>query len=170
MIFLSSLGAAAQSCPTLCDPLDCSPPGSSVHAISQARILEWVAISFSRGSSWPRDRTYVFCTGRWILYLWAHQGSPQRALGGIANSCEGVRGWSFSAGHFCHHTVLLNDSRRLCLARGIATKFCFRKYLQACSLYIGLFYFCCLHLSWVLNFYFILNLFLIGYNCFTMLC
>ena len=41
----------AQSCPTLCDPVDCSPPGSSVHGILQARILEWVAISFSRGSS-----------------------------------------------------------------------------------------------------------------------
>ena len=39
----------AQSCPTLCDPVDCSPPGSSVHGILQARILEWVAISFSRG-------------------------------------------------------------------------------------------------------------------------
>ena len=44
-----------QSYPTLWDPLDCSPPGSSVHWISQARILEWVAISFSRGSSRPRD-------------------------------------------------------------------------------------------------------------------
>ena len=41
----------AQSCPTLCDPVDCSPPGSSIHGILQARILEWVAISFSRGSS-----------------------------------------------------------------------------------------------------------------------
>ena len=46
-----------QSCPTLCDPMDCSLPGSSVHGIFQARILEWVAISFSRRSSWPRDRT-----------------------------------------------------------------------------------------------------------------
>ena len=43
----------------LCNPLDCSPPDSSVHGISQARILEWVAISFSRGSSWPRDWTHV---------------------------------------------------------------------------------------------------------------
>ena len=43
----------AQSCPTLCDPMDCSPPGSSVHGISQARILEWVAISYSRVSSFP---------------------------------------------------------------------------------------------------------------------
>ena len=43
----------------LCDPMDCSPPGSSVHGILQARILEWVAIPFSRGSSQPRDRTPV---------------------------------------------------------------------------------------------------------------
>ena len=48
-----------QSCPTLCDPMDCSLPDSSVHGIFQARILEWVAISFSRGSSQPRDRTRV---------------------------------------------------------------------------------------------------------------
>ena len=48
-----------QSCPTLCDPMDCSLPGSSVHGIFQARILEEVAISFSRGSSWPRDQTWV---------------------------------------------------------------------------------------------------------------
>ena len=45
----------AQSCPTLCDPVDCSLPGSSVHGILQERILEWVAIPFSRVSSWPRD-------------------------------------------------------------------------------------------------------------------
>ena len=61
-----------QSCPTLCDPMDCSPPDSSVHGILQARILEWVAMPFSRGSSWPRKGTcvsYVSCTGdRWVLY------------------------------------------------------------------------------------------------------
>ena len=51
--------SVAQSCPTLCDPMDCSTPGSSVHGILQARILEWVAISFFRGSSRPRDRTQV---------------------------------------------------------------------------------------------------------------
>ena len=50
-----------QLCLTLCDPMDCSPLGSSVHGISQAKILEWVAISFSRGSSWPRDWTQVSC-------------------------------------------------------------------------------------------------------------
>ena len=45
----------SQSYPTLCDPMDCNPPGSSVYWILQARILEWVAIPFSQGSSWPRD-------------------------------------------------------------------------------------------------------------------
>ena len=49
----------AQSYPALCDPMDCSPPGSSVHGISQARILEWVAMPSSRGSSQPRGRTQV---------------------------------------------------------------------------------------------------------------
>jgi len=57
-----------QSCPTYCDPMDCSPPSSSVHAISQARLLEWVAISFSRGSFQPRDGTHVSCIDRRILY------------------------------------------------------------------------------------------------------
>ena len=48
-----------QSCPTLCDPIDCSSSGSSVQGILQARILEWVSISFSRGSSQPRNRTQI---------------------------------------------------------------------------------------------------------------
>ena len=49
-----------QSCPTPCNPMDCSPPGSSVHGILQARTLEWVAIPFSR-SSWPKDQTWISC-------------------------------------------------------------------------------------------------------------
>ena len=53
----------AKSCLTLCDPMDCSPPGPSDHGIFQARILEWVAISFSRGSSQPRNQTCVSCIG-----------------------------------------------------------------------------------------------------------
>ena len=56
---LSWRAEAAQSCLALCDPMDCSPPGSSLHGIFQAWILEWVAISFSRGSSPPRDHTRV---------------------------------------------------------------------------------------------------------------
>ena len=60
-----------QSCPTLGHPVDCRPPGSSVHGVLQARILEWVTISCSRGSFWPRAWTrvsLVSCTGRWVLY------------------------------------------------------------------------------------------------------
>ena len=62
-----------------CGPMDWSPPASSVHGIFQARILEWVAISSSRGSSWPRDQTrvsYVPCIGRQILYQWATWWNP----------------------------------------------------------------------------------------------
>ena len=55
----------AQSCSTLCYPMDCSPPDSSVHGISQAGVLEWVAISFSRGSSQTRDWTWLLCLLHW---------------------------------------------------------------------------------------------------------
>ena len=59
------------SCPTLCNPMDCSPPGSSVHGTLQARILEWVAMPSSRASSRPRDQTcvsFISCIGRRVLY------------------------------------------------------------------------------------------------------
>ena len=72
-----------QSCTTLCDAMDCSPPGSSVHGILQARILESVATSFSRRSSQPRGRTcisYVSCIGRRVLYHQRHLGSPMCTL------------------------------------------------------------------------------------------
>ena len=65
----------AQSCPTLCDPMDCSPPGSLVHGIFQAWILEWVAISFSRGSSQPRDWTQVSRIVGRRFYRLSYQGS-----------------------------------------------------------------------------------------------
>ena len=60
-----------QSCPTLCDPIDCSPTGSSVHEILQARILEWVAIPFSRGSSHPKDWTQVSRIAGGFFTSWA---------------------------------------------------------------------------------------------------
>ena len=64
----------AQLCLTLCNPMDYNLPGSSAHGIFQARTLEWVAISLSRGSSQPKDQTLfscILCTGRRILYDWA---------------------------------------------------------------------------------------------------
>ena len=70
----------AQSCLTLCNSMDYSPPGSSAHGILQARILEWVAIPFFRGSSPPRDQTQVSCIscmGRQILYHLSHLGGSK---------------------------------------------------------------------------------------------
>ena len=72
----------AQSRPTLCNSLDCSPPGSSVHGIFQARILEWVAISFSRGSYQPRDQTHVSwisCIAGEFFTHWAMSGETHKA-------------------------------------------------------------------------------------------
>ena len=66
----------AQLCPTLCNPVDCSQSGPSVHGILQARILEWVAVSFSRAYSRLRDQTHVTCIGRQILNHRASWGSP----------------------------------------------------------------------------------------------
>ena len=69
--------SVTQWCLVLCDPMDCSPQGSFIHKTSQARILEWAAISFSRVSSQPRDQTHVSCSsgiGRQILY---HYGTRE---------------------------------------------------------------------------------------------
>ena len=73
---LESESELAQSCLTLCDPVDCNLPGSSVHGILQARILEWVAISFSRWSSWPRDWTWVSRLAGRPFNLWATREAP----------------------------------------------------------------------------------------------
>ena len=65
-----------QLCPTLCHPMDCSPPGSSVHGILQARILEWIVIPFSRGSSQSKDQTLVSCIAGRFFTVWA----PREAM------------------------------------------------------------------------------------------
>ena len=104
--------------------MDCSPPGSSVHGILQARMLEWVAIPFSRGSSQLRDRIHISCIGRRILYHWAARES-QRSSTWSRDPSEGcvqdgllgwgqrqwskaehsLRGWARS-GHLGRHTRL----------------------------------------------------------------
>ena len=74
----------AQSCPTLCNPMDYSPPGSTVHGIFQARILERVAIFYLRLYSWPRVQTHISCVscfGRWITLPLSHLRSPLCILG-----------------------------------------------------------------------------------------
>ena len=86
----------AQSCPTLCNPMDCSPPGSSVHGILQARILEWIAIPFSRGSSRPRDRTPVSCTAGIFFTVWDTGKSHYNLITSFKtpSSYTGITFWS----------------------------------------------------------------------------
>ena len=96
--------SVVHSCPTLCDPMDCSLAGSSVHGILQGRKLEWLAISFSRGSSWPRDWTWVSCIAGRFFYHLSHQGSPPSFLQGAgkwntwkykADNCIAIY-WAFN--------------------------------------------------------------------------
>ena len=76
-ILTSSESEVTQSCLTLCDPVDCSLPGFSVHGIFLARVLEWVAISFSRGSCRPRDWTWISCIASRRFTLWAMREAQQ---------------------------------------------------------------------------------------------
>ena len=76
-VYQFSDSEVTQLCPTLCDPMDCSPPGSSIHGILQSTILEWVVISFSRGSSWPRDWTQVSRSAGRRFNLWATREAHQ---------------------------------------------------------------------------------------------
>ena len=78
-----------QACLTVYDPTDWSPPGSSVHGISQARKLKWVAISFSRGSFQPRDQSYVSCIAGRFFAVWASREAP-KASNTILNRSESV--------------------------------------------------------------------------------
>ena len=68
---MQSESEVTQSCPTLCDPMDCSLPGSSIRGIFQARVLEWVAVSFPRRSSQPRDQTQVSRIAGRRFTIWA---------------------------------------------------------------------------------------------------
>ena len=98
---------------TLCDPINCSLPGSCIHGISQARILEWVAIPFSRGSSRSRNRTQLSCTASRFFTIWATREAPREAnrtsnLGpkdckSAANSIAAV--WRLPV-HVMHHVLL----------------------------------------------------------------
>ena len=95
----------AQSCPTLCDPIDCSLPGSSVHGIFQAIVLEWISISFSRGSSQPTaqtrvsrivDRRFYHLSHSQLLvlfFIWLYRASPSSAARNIINLISVLTIW-----------------------------------------------------------------------------
>ena len=67
----------AQLCPALCDPIDCSSPGSCVHGILRDRMPEWFAVFFSRGSFWPRDQTLVSHIAGMFFTVWVSRENPQ---------------------------------------------------------------------------------------------
>ena len=104
----------AQLCLTLCDPIYCSPPSSSVYKSLQARILDWVAIPFSRGSSWPRYRIWVSCIAGRFFSFWAIREAPRPPstlmgtlyslnLGRMISTTESLP--RFSASHMYQHTA-----------------------------------------------------------------
>ena len=97
--------SGAKSCPTVWDPMDYSLPGSSVHGISQARILEWDGISFSRGFSWPRDWTWISCIGRWI-FISKPPGKPTNSINKNLSKREG-REHPCHQNNFSAHFLLL---------------------------------------------------------------
>ena len=116
-----------QSCPTRCDPMDCSPPGSSIHGILQAKILEWVVISLSRGSFQPRDWTWVsHITGRcftvWttreallfakIVCIWKREAKEAAPLSAtVTDSCQKQHHCVLEGGKcFCLHTTSLLEN------------------------------------------------------------
>ena len=103
---------AVQSCLTLWDPKDCSPPGSSILGIFQARILEWVAILFSRGSSWPRNRTQISCITGTFFTIW-RLGKP--TVHGIFQAR--ILEWAASSfsRHMCYHMIFVFLCPRICI-------------------------------------------------------
>ena len=102
--FRKSESEVAQSCLTLCIPMDCSLPGSTVHGVFQARILEWVAISFSRRSCRPRDWTRVSCIVRRCFTVWA------------------TREVFLFLVNFGYFSTIINASKVLYLSKGLYTR------------------------------------------------
>ena len=101
----------AQLGSTLCEPMDCSLPGSSVHGILQAGILEWVTIPFSKGSSWPRDQTCASCSTRRFFTIWVTREA--QTLGVTKSTANLVflqnNLWRFLVYHCCCHHADLRE-------------------------------------------------------------
>ena len=104
-----------QLCPTLCNPMDYSPPGSSVHEISQARILEWVAIPFSRGSSQTRDGIWVSGIAGGFFTIWAAR-EDSLTKGNFLKRLP----WGRKRGHFLIFQLLRNFQKLTCLLVSLA--------------------------------------------------
>ena len=115
---LSLLVLVTQSCLTLCDPMDCSPPVSSVHRILLARILKWFALSSSRGGSRPRDQTHVSCIsciGKWVLsHLATQEGSSLLVSSRINLSFQLSISYKESLHFFIRHCCKLHHKAYQC--------------------------------------------------------
>jgi len=95
-----------QPCPTLCDPMDCSSTGSSVHGLFQARILEWFAMPSSRGSSWPRDRTHISCLLHWQAGFFTTSATWEKWKVKVAQLCPTLCYPVDYAVHGIHQTMV----------------------------------------------------------------
>ena len=126
-----------QSCLTLCDSMDCSPSGSSVHGISQARILEWVAISSSRASSWARDRTQVSCVAGGFCTIWATREAPWQHQYHIITRTRLCLYWSIFLHPLGSHPPLRNPPSPGLRFRFITQGLFVRPWTR--SLYLGLY-------------------------------
>ena len=101
----------AQSCPTLCDPMDCSLSGSSIHGIFQAIVLEWVAISFSRVSSRLRDRTWISLIIDRCFTIWAtREGGTEPGPYTFYCILFLAQVWNVIGAHICHVFLKINSS------------------------------------------------------------
>ena len=104
-----------QSCPTLWEPMNCCPPGSSVRGILQTRILEWTAIPFSRGSSQPRDWIWVSCIAGRFFTIWATR-EDSLTKGNFLKCWP----WGQKKGHFLIFQLLRNFQKLMCLLMPLA--------------------------------------------------
>ena len=122
------VGHELTKCQTLCNPMDWSLPGSSAHGIFQARVLEWVAISFSRGSSWPRDRTWVFLVAGRHFTIWATWEAPTYSIHSINGVYMSIPiFWFIPPPSPPDHTFVLCVCVSICFANNIVyTNFFFR--------------------------------------------
>ena len=124
-----------QSCPTLWDPTDCSPPGSSVHGILQATILEWVAMSSSRGSYQPRDRTQVSHILGGFFTIWATREAQEYCMvaypfSRVSSQSKDWTGVSCIAGRFSTSWAMREVPFTLYLLKFLYHKFSYQGSLQ----------------------------------------
>ena len=117
--FMKSERKVTESCPTLCDPMDWSIPGSSIHGILQARVLEWVAIAFSRGSPQPRDQTQVFRIAGRHFTIQATWEAPTYSIHSINSVYMSIPIFRFIPPPSLPHTFVLYVRVSICFANKI---------------------------------------------------